>query len=127
MITTSPVQVVDDDEAVRTSLVFVLNAVGFEVSGYSDAKDLLARGQFDRGVLICDVRMPGMNGIELARLLRQRGSTIPIILTSGNARDSLKSEAMSVGINAILEKPVELATILAEIERVMLDYSKWIS
>jgi len=124
MITTSLVQVVDDDEAVRTSLVFVLNAVGFEVSGYSDAKDLLARGQFDRGVLICDVRMPGMNGIELARLLRQRGSTIPIILTSGNARDSLKSEAMSVGINAILEKPVELATILAEIERVMLDYSK---
>lgn len=116
---TSPViQVVDDDEAVRTSMAFVLETLGFEVSDFFDASDFLARGQFDTGILICDVRMPGMNGIELARLLRERGSTMPIILMSGNARNALKSEAMSAGVSAILEKPVELATILAEIERI---------
>lgn len=119
---TSPViQVVDDDEAVRTAMTHVLEAVGFEVSDYFDASDFLARGQFDKGILICDVRMPGMNGIELAHLLRERGSTIPIILTTGNGRNALKSEAMSAGISVILEKPVELATILAEIERIRLE------
>lgn len=60
-MTTLPViQVVDDDEAVRTSLVFALQAFGFDVSGYSDASDFLGRGQFEKGILICDVRMPGM-------------------------------------------------------------------
>lgn len=115
MNTTAVIQIVDDDEAVRTSMVFVLQAVGFNVSGYVDASDFLARGQFDQGILISDVRMPGMNGIELARLLRERGSTMPIILTSGNASNALKVDAMSAGVAAILEKPVELATILAEI------------
>jgi two-component system response regulator FixJ len=118
MNSSSVIQVVDDDEPVRTSLVFVLQTVGFEVSSYFDPIDFLARGQLDQGILICDMRMPGMNGIELAHLLRERGSTMPIILTSGNARNALKSEAMSAGIAAILEKPVELATILAEIERI---------
>jgi two-component system response regulator FixJ len=119
MNTSTVIQVVDDDEPVRTSLALVLQIVGFEVSDYLDASDFLARGQFDKGILICDVRMPGMNGIELAHLLRERGSTMPIILTSGNARNALTDEAMSVGITAILEKPFELATMLAEIERIM--------
>ena len=115
------IQVVDDDEAVRLSLVFVLQTVGFEVSGYVDASDFLARGQFDRGILISDVRMPGINGIELAHLLRERGSTMPIILISGNGSSTRKSEAMSAGVAAILEKPIELAAILAEIERITME------
>lgn len=115
------IQVVDDDEAVRLSLVFVLQTVGFEVSGYVDASDFLARGQFDHGILISDVRMPGINGIELALLLRERGSTMPIILISGNGSSTLKSEAMSAGVAAILEKPIELAAILAEIERITVE------
>ena len=115
------IQVVDDDEAVRLSLVFVLQTVGFEVSGYVDASDFLARGQFDHGILISDVRMPGINGIELAHLLRERGSTMPIILISGNGSSTLKSEAMSAGVAAILEKPIELAAILAEIERITVE------
>ena len=115
------IQVVDDDEAVRLSLVFVLQTVGFEVSGYVDASDFLARVQFDHGILISDVRMPGINGIELAHLLRERGSTMPIILISGNGSSTLKSEAMSAGVAAILEKPIELAAILAEIERITVE------
>lgn len=114
------IQVVDDDEAVRISLDFVLRTVGFDVSNYIDACDFLARGQFDEGILICDMRMPGMTGIELAHVLRDRGSTMPIILISGHAGNTLKSEATSAGIAAILEKPVEQITILAEIERIML-------
>lgn len=118
MKTSAAIQVVDDDEAVRTALVFALQALGFEVSGYSDANDFLGRGQFEKGILICDMRMPGINGIELANLLRERGSTMPIILTSGNARNALKSEAMSAGVDAIFEKPLDLATLISEIERI---------
>lgn len=121
MTTSRLIQVVEDDEAVRTSIVFVLQAVGFEVAGYFDASDFLARGQFEQGILISDVRMPGINGIELVRLLRERGSSIPIILTSGNASKALKTEAVSLGVAAILEKPVELKTILAEISRITLE------
>lgn len=117
------IQVVDDDEAVRTALVFALQAVGFEVSSYLDAVDFLAHGQFEQGILICDVRMPHMNGIELAQLLRERGSTMPIILASGNARHALKAEAMSAGVAAILEKPLQLSVILSEIERILSERS----
>ena len=118
MNTSAVIQVVDDDEAVRAALSFALKALGFEVSSYSDASDFLGRGQFEQGILICDMRMPDINGIELANLLRGRGSIMPIILTSGNVRNALKSEALSAGVDTILEKPVDLATILAEIERI---------
>ncbi|MEG3176103.1 response regulator [Sphingomonas sp. RB3P16] len=114
----SPViQIVEDDEAVRTALQFALQAVGFNASSYFDAKDFLERGQCERGILICDVRMPGMNGIELANLLRERGSNMSIILTTGNASRALEEEAVSAGVAAIFEKPVGLATIFAEIRR----------
>jgi FixJ family two-component response regulator len=118
MINSTVIQVVEDDEGVRTALVFALQTLGLEVTGYIDASDFVERGQFERGILICDVRMPGMNGIELAHLLRDQGSNLPIILTSGNAGNSLGDEARGAGVAALLEKPVQLGDILAEIERI---------
>jgi two-component system response regulator FixJ len=112
------IHIIDDDEAMRTSLLFALQAAGYRVSACLGASDFLAQEEAERGVLISDVRMPGMNGVELTRLLRQRGSTMPVILITGNANGTLTAEAMSAGANAVLEKPVALAVILAEISRV---------
>lgn len=123
MNTSCVIQVVDDDEGLRISTVFALQAVGFEASSYIDANDFLARGQSEHGILICDVRMPGLNGIELLGLLRERGSTMPVILTTGNANRALRADAMRAGAAAILEKPVDLTTIIAEIERITLERS----
>jgi len=119
-MTTAPwlIHVIDDDEPVRTSLLFALQTVGFQVNGYAEADAFLARGQADRSILISDVRMPGMNGIELTRLLKKRGSTIPIILITGNANRTLHAEAMAAGADALLEKPTALQVLLAEIARV---------
>jgi two-component system response regulator FixJ len=116
------IHIIDDDEAVRSSLLFALQAVGYRVSSYAGASEFLARGQAEQGVLICDVRMPGMNGIELTRLLRQRGSTMSVILITGNANRTLRAEAMNAGAEAVIEKPVSLAAILAEIARVTADW-----
>jgi two-component system response regulator FixJ len=66
--------------------------------------------------------MPGANGVELTRLLRERGSTMPVILLTGNANGTLKAEAMSAGADAVLEKPAALGAILAEISRVTADW-----
>ena len=122
MTTSWMIHIIDDDEAMRTSLLFALQAVGYRASAYLGASDFLAQEEAERGVLISDVRMPGMNGVELTRLLRQRGSTMPVILITGNANGTLKAEAMSAGANAVLEKPVSLAVILAEIARVTADW-----
>ncbi len=123
MTTSWMIHVIDDDEAMRTSLLFALQTAGYRASTYVGASDFLAQEEAERGVLISDVRMPGMNGVELTRLLRQRGSTMPVILITGNANGTLKAEAMSVGADAVLEKPVSLAVILAEISRVTADWA----
>ncbi|MBC7580543.1 MAG: response regulator [Tardiphaga sp.] len=115
MNTSVSIQVVDDDDAVRTSLVFCLQIIGFEVTDYLSASEFLERGQTEHGILICDVQMPGMNGIELAHLLRKRESTIAIILASGSAEPTLTSETLSANVAAVLEKPIELTHLLARI------------
>jgi two-component system response regulator FixJ len=115
------IHIVDDDEPVRTSLKFALEAAGFEVASFHDAGDFLARGRKRRGLMICDVRMPGMNGIDLTRLLKQEGSTMPIILLTGHASKALQADAISAGADAVLEKPIELGALVAEIERLSVD------
>lgn len=122
MTTSWMIHIIDDDEAMRTSLLFALQTAGYRVSAYLGASEFLAQEEPERGVLISDVRMPGMNGVELIQLLRQRGSTMPVILITGNANAALKAEAISAGANAVLEKPVALAVILAEIARLTADW-----
>ena len=112
------VHIIDDDEAVRTSLRFALSVTGYAVETYVDAADFLGRLPTDRGVLICDVRMPGMNGIELTRLMHSMGSALPIILMTGHADGALQMEAVQAGAAVVLEKPVSLPTMLENIARV---------
>ncbi|MEG3143197.1 response regulator [Sphingomonas sp. RT2P30] len=106
---------VDDDAAVRTALLFALEVKGFRVADYVDAADFLARGRGQPGVLICDVRMPGMDGIELTRLLTREATAMPIVLITGHANPALKAAAIAAGALSVLEKPVDLAVLLAQI------------
>jgi two-component system response regulator FixJ len=112
------VHIIDDDEAVRTSLGFALEVTGYAVETYADAAAFLAAPEGGPGVLICDVRMPGINGIELTRMMRDRGSALPIILMTGHADAMLQAEALQAGAAAVLEKPVALGTIVETIARV---------
>jgi two-component system response regulator FixJ len=110
------IHIVDDDEAVRDSLAFSLRCEGYAVQVYGAAVDVL-QAAMDEGAacLISDIRMPGMDGLALTRVLRGRGWAMPIYLMSGHSDASLASEAMAAGATKLLEKPLDPRTLGAEL------------
>ena len=116
------VHVVDDDVAVRKSLAFLLASEGLPVQLHESASaflDNLPGGA--AGCIVTDVRMPGIDGIELIRRLKDRGIALPIIVITGHADVPMAVEAMKEGAVDFLEKPfsdeVFLATVRAALAR----------
>jgi two-component system response regulator FixJ len=116
------VHVVDDDLAVRQSLAFLLATAGLSVRVHDSAASILA--QLDgaqAGCIVTDVRMPGMDGIELLRRLRARGASLPVIVMTGHADVPLAVQAMKEGAVDFVEKPFDderlLGAIRAALER----------
>jgi len=102
------VHVVDDDEAMRDSMAFLLRAENFQVQTYADATDFLnALPQINAGCIVTDVRMPGMSGIELLQRLRELKVSLPVIVVSGHGDVPLAVEAMKTGALDFIEKPFD--------------------
>ena len=102
------VHVVDDDEAMRDSMAFLLRAENFQVQTYADAADFLAAlPQIKVGCVVTDVRMPGMSGIELLQRLRELKVSLPVIVISGHGDVPLAVEAMKTGALDFIEKPFD--------------------
>lgn len=111
------VYVVDDDEAVRDSLAFTLGASGIHVIAYASALDLLADvARLQAGLIITDVRMPGMTGLELVARLKQLGVTLPVIVLTGHADVAMAVEAMKAGVIDFIEKPFDDAALLTAVD-----------
>lgn len=111
----STVYIVDDDEAVRDSLRWLLEANSYRVRAYASAESFLA--EFDEqqpGVLIVDVRMPGMSGLELQEQLIARKSTMPVVFITGHGDIPMAISTMKKGAVDFLEKPFD-ETALREI------------
>jgi two-component system response regulator FixJ len=102
------VYVIDDDPAMRNSLDFLLSAAGFNVTLFDSALAFL-KGLPDLtlGCVVSDVRMPGIDGIDLLRQLKQGPKTLPIIIMTGHGDVPLAVEAMKLGAIDFLEKPFE--------------------
>ena len=100
------VSVIDDDDAARDSLAFLLESAGIPTRVYGSAVDFLA-ALADEGsaCIITDVRMPGMTGTELLRRLKESGRRIPVIVTTGHGDIALAVEAMKLGAVDFFEKP----------------------
>jgi two-component system response regulator AtoC len=112
------VLVIDDDESLRESLVLVLAAEGFEVVGVADGESALARVEgsiFD--VVLCDVRMPGVDGLELLPQLVRRLPGSTVILMSAYGTDDLALEAMKRGAYDYLAKPFRPAEAVLTIRK----------
>ena len=110
------IHVIDDDAAMRDSLAFLLDVNGFKPQVYESADDFL--GGADRAALNCvisDIRMPGLNGIELVRKLKGQGSSCPVILITGHGDVALAVEAMKAGAVDFIEKPFDDAALLGAI------------
>jgi len=105
---TDIVHVVDDDEAMRDSMAFLLRAENFLVQTYADAADFLAAlPQIKVGCVVTDVRMPGMSGIELLQRLRELKVSLRVIVVSGHGDVPLAVEAMKTGALDFIEKPFD--------------------
>src|SRR5690348_2688833 len=93
------VYVVDDDEAVRDSLTFTLSASDIRVIAYASALELLEHvASLQPGLIVTDVRMPGMTGLELVARLKQLDVTLPVIVLTGHADVAMAVEAMKAGV-----------------------------
>ena len=107
------VYVVDDNRAMRDSLVSLLTSNGIAVRSFTGARDFLARRAQDaQGCLILDLYMPELSGIELLRLLRARGNRIPAIAISGRRDALLDSALRRESVMAVLSKPLDEEELL---------------
>jgi two-component system response regulator FixJ len=111
------VHVIDDDEALRESLTFLLRSAKHDVRGYASAKAFLdALPEASLGCIITDVRMPGMSGIELLRRLRELNVAVPVIVVTGHGDVALAVEAMKIGAVDFLEKPFDDEVLMASVD-----------
>ncbi|MCA9246475.1 MAG: response regulator transcription factor [Planctomycetales bacterium] len=100
------IHVVDDDPASRESLYTFLQSKGFDAERFESAQDFLASvGSEEAACLITDLKMPGMNGLELQEELARRGFDFPVIVVSGYADVPSTVRAMRNGAVTLLEKP----------------------
>ncbi|MEP7297185.1 MAG: response regulator [Burkholderiales bacterium] len=107
------VLVVDDDEVMRTVLRRMFLDAGLRVETYASAKELLDTANLSRpGVLLLDVQLPGMSGIELQALLRVRGVDLPVLFLTGGSDISKAVQAMRNGALDFLEKPFSAAVLI---------------
>ena len=110
------VRVIDDDDAMRRSWVFLIEGEGWDVVTYSDALDFIASNDVQRpGCLVLDVRMPRMSGLELQDKMQELGIDLPIIFISGHGDIDMAVRTLKQGAVDFLQKPVDDQRLLTAI------------
>jgi len=111
------VHLIDDDEAVRQALAFLLATAGHAVRVYESAETFLAAvATVQPGCIVSDVRMPGIDGLALQRRLKDMGIRLPVIIMTGHADVPLAVEAMKAGAVDFIEKPFDDQVLLSAIQ-----------
>ncbi len=106
MANSQTVHVIDDDEAMRDSLSFLLDIQGFETRVYDSAITFLeALPSLSGGCVLTDVRMPGLSGLELIEQLRALGQDLPVVVMTGHGDVPMAVDAMKAGVIDFIEKP----------------------
>jgi len=124
----STVYIVDDDEAVRDSLRWLLEANGYRVRAYQSAESFLEEYDPDQvGVLIADVRMPGMSGLELQEQLLARKAPLPIVFITGHGDVPMAVSTMKKGAIDFLEKPFNESDLREIVARMLEQASQRVS
>lgn len=111
----STVFVVDDDEAMRDSLRWLIESVKLPVETYASSAEFLAAFEDKPGCLILDVRMPGMGGLDLQEKLREKSICLPIIFISGHGDIPMAVHAIKLGAIDFIEKPFNDQALLDRI------------
>jgi two-component system response regulator FixJ len=115
---TSTVFVIDDQSSIRHALGEMLSVFGYDVEAYESADSFLrALDSLRYGCVVADVRMPGMDGIELVRELARRQVLLPVVVISGHADVPMAVAAIKAGAEDFIEKPVDDVQLVAAINR----------
>ena len=110
------VYVIDDDPAIRDSLDFLLGAAGFSVRAFDSGQVFWTSCQLEHGCVVTDMRMPGIDGMELLRRVNSGARKLPVIVMTGHGDVPLAVEAMKLGALDFLEKPFEDDRLIGMIE-----------
>ncbi len=112
--------IVDDDDAVRASLGFLLKSVGIAATSLDSAQAFLAAHDFlQPGCLLLDIRMPGMSGLELQQQLNLRGAIIPVIFITGHGDVPMAVAAMKDGAFDFVQKPFRDQDLIDRVQRAL--------
>jgi FixJ family two-component response regulator len=110
------ISIVDDDESVRTALKSLIDSVGFRAEVFGSGEEFLKSPYVSRtNCLIADVRMPGMNGLELQERLQAAGSPVPIVFISAHDDKEARARGLREGAIAFLQKPFSEDSLLGAI------------
>jgi two-component system, LuxR family, response regulator FixJ len=111
------VHVVDDDDSVRRSVGFMLKTSGYKVKPYGSGLELLKDAKaLEPGCILLDIRMPGMDGLEVQQALHDRGVSLPVIIMTGHGDVPLSVRAMKAGATDFIEKPFEKEVLLSALD-----------
>lgn len=111
------VHVVDDDTSIRRSVSFVLKTSGHQVQAFESGIELLKKGaRLEPGCILLDIRMPGMDGLEVQQALQEQGVALPVIIMTGHGDVSLAVKAMKAGAVDFIEKPFDKDSLLASLD-----------
>lgn len=120
--TLGTVYVVDDDEAVRDSVRWLLEASNYKVELYESGESFIARYDPNAiAVLLLDVRMNGMSGLEVQELLRSKNADLPIIFITGHGDVPMAVNALKKGAVDFIEKPFDLQALKQQVEEMLVD------
>lgn len=103
------VLLIDDEPSVLNALCLLLKAIGYDAKGYNDPKEALSYIDSEEGakidIVLCDLRMPDMNGFDVLKAIRSKNSELMFVLISAHANTEDVQEALSLGANGFLGKP----------------------
>jgi FixJ family two-component response regulator len=117
-VTRPLVAIIDDDEALCSSLVDLMRSIGYRAKPFLSAETFLTPSNLlGLDCIVADVHMPGMGGLNLARRLHKQGTMTPVILITAVPDKHLDDEATAVGAQCLLRKPFETNALLDCVER----------
>ena len=115
------VSIVDDDESVRRSVRNLLLSAGFRAAVFESAESFLQSAQrASTGCLVVDLRMPGMDGLDLLAHLRKAGECVPAVILTAHDDDDARERARQTGTVAFLDKPFRCAELIGAVESALL-------
>lgn len=114
------VVIVDDEEELRENLTDLLEFKGFDVRDYANGENMLGElEQFNADLFLLDYQLPGLDGLELLRILKEKVPTTPVVIVTASTQPNVIEEAREAGANRVVHKPYAQAEMMAVVQELL--------